>query len=305
MSIHSRLYQTFLLILLALQGYSVPVYAQAVSKFADVSPAADDPQRNQIIEPFRIIDNIYSVSAVSHDPVYLITTSEGHMLIDTSFEKLVPDVVKNIEKLGFKVEDIKYLLAAHAHNDHIGGHAMMKEMSGATLMAPKVEADVYETGGKADFREGELWTPVKVDQYIEDLQQLRLGDTVLTAHLTPGHTKGCTTWTMVANDNGKKYNVVFFCGMRMNPGEPLMNNPDYPEMAADFAYSFAKLKLLPVDIYLASHGYWFDFAEKIKRLGQGAEINPFIDPEGYRKIVEKFEGAYLDALQAERGIVAP
>jgi len=305
MSAHFRLYQTLLIVVLGFAGFAIPASAQEVSKFSDVAPAADHPDRTQIIEPFRIIDNIYSVSAVVHDPVFLITTSEGHMLIDTSYEKFVPAVVRNIEKLGFKTEDIKYLLAAHAHNDHIGGHAMMKEISGATLLAPAVEVDVYESGGKTDFRDGALWTPVKVDRTFEDLEQLRLGDTVLTAHLTPGHTKGCTTWTMVAEENGKKYNVLFFGGMRMNTGEPLMNNPDYPEMAADFAYSFAKLKVLPVDVYLSSHGYWFDLADKIKRLAQKPSTNPFIDPEGYQRTLERFEGAYLEALKAERGITAP
>ncbi|NDG36637.1 MAG: metallo-beta-lactamase [Alphaproteobacteria bacterium] len=229
----------------------------------------DDPQRSEIIEPFRIIDNVYSVSAVVHDPVYLIATDEGHMLIDTSFDRFVPAIVANIEKLCFKVDDIKYLLAAHAHIDHVSGHAMMKEITGATLMAPAGDIDVIESGGKTDFRGGETWTPAKVDREIADLETLRLGNTELTAHLTPGHTKGCTTWTMVAEEAGRRYNVVFFCGMRMNPGIPLMNNPKYPQMAADFAYSFAKLKLLPVDIYLASHGYWFDFADKIAALKAG------------------------------------
>lgn len=302
---HIRLYKILITTMLVGLFHSLPTAAQMMYEYSDTSPPADDPERNEIIEPFRIIDNIYSVSAVVHDPVFLIATDEGHMLIDTSFEEFVPAIVSNIEKLGFRAEDIRYLLAAHAHIDHVGGHALMQEITGATLLSTEGDQDVMESGGRTDFRDGDFWAPVKVDGIVKDLEQLRLGDTVLTAHITPGHTKGCTTWTMEAVENGQTYNVVFFCGMRMNPGEPLMNNPDYPAMAADFAYSFAKLKVLPVDIYLASHGYWFAFAEKIERLRSQPQRNPFIDPAGYQYTIDRFEKAYLEALQVERGIAAP
>ncbi len=267
------------------------------------SPEADDPTRTIRIEPLNIIDNIYSVSAVSHYPSYLITTPEGHIIIDTSLEEFVPDIASNIQKLGFKLEDVKYLLTLHAHIDHVGGHAMMKELTGATTMAMADDAHVMESGGETDFRDRGRWAPVKVDRIITDLEKVRLGDTVLTAHLTAGHSKGCTTFSMVAEDNGKKYNVAFFCGMRMNPDEALVGNPDYPNMPEDFAYAFAKLKALPVDIFLAGHGYWFNFETKIEMAKQGASPNPFIDPEGYRWIVDGFERAYIERLRIERGLI--
>jgi metallo-beta-lactamase class B len=139
-----------------------------------------------------------------------------------------------------------------------------------------------------------------VDRIIDDLEEVRLGDTVMTAHLTPGHTKGCTTWTTKVEDNGREYDVVFVCGARMNAGEPLLKNPDYPNMAEDFAYTFAKLKILPVDFFLGGHGYWFNMTEKMGRMQQGGGGNPFIDPEGYLEVIKGWEDAYLQQLKVER-----
>ena len=118
------------------------------------------------------------------------------------------------------MRDVKLMISSHAHHDHIGGHALMKEVTGATVLATAADAEVIETGGEADFRDSGLWKPAKVDRTIQDGEEIRLGGTVLTAHLTPGHTKGCTTWTMVAEEDGQKYNVVFVCGMRVNTGLP-------------------------------------------------------------------------------------
>ena len=269
------------------------------------SPEDDNPVRTVRIEPLNLIDNIYSVSAVSHYPSYLITTPEGHFLIDTSLAELAPDIAGNIQKLGFKLEDVKYLLTLHAHRDHVGGHAMMKEMTGATVMAMAGDAHVMESGGETDFRERGRWPKVKVDRIITDLEKIQLGDTILTPHLTAGHSKGCTTWSMVAEEYGKKYNVAFFCGTRMNPDEALVGNPEYPNMPEDFAYAFAKLKALPVDVFFAGHGYWFNFKEKIEMKKQGASPNPFIDPESYRWIVDGFERAFIERLRIERGLVSP
>ena len=288
--------------LYCISSLSVSAQFKGPSEF---SPAENDPQRTELIEPFKIVDNIYSVGAVVHYPSFLFTTSEGHIIVDTSLDEFVPAIANNVEKLGYRLEDIKYLLTTQSHVDHVGGHAQMQEITGAMIIATAPDADVMESGGKTDFRDGGLWAPVKVDRYIKDLQTLRLGDTVLTAHVTPGHTKGCTTWTTVVEENGQKYDVVLVCGLRMNPNEPLLNNPDYPNMASDFAYAFAILKTLPVDIYLSSHGYWFDMKEKIEKLKQGVSVNPFIDPEGYHRIVDGFEEAYLGQLKIERGLASP
>lgn len=268
---------------------------------SDIAPASDDPQRTAPAEPFRIVDNIYFVGARIHNPVFLISTSDGLILLDSSYENMVPEILEHIKTLGFEPEDIKLLLATHAHHDHVGGHALMRETTGVPVLSMAGDVEVIETGGKADFREGDPWQPAKVDRVIEDLEEVRLGDTVMTAHLTPGHTKGCTTWTMTVEENGREYDVVFVCGARMNTGEPLLDNPDYPEMAQDLAYTFAKLKILPVDFFLGGHGYWFALAEKIERMKAGTRENPFIDPEGYRQVVESWEDAYLQQLKEERG----
>jgi len=265
-------------------------------------PADDDPERTERVEPFKIIGNLYFVGSRLHYPAYLITGTEGHVLIDTTYEEMVPDIVENINKLGFKIDDVKYLLSSHAHHDHVGGHSAMREITGAVTMATAADAAVIESGGKADFRASDLWEPGKVDRIIQDLEQIRLGDTVLQAHLTPGHTKGCTTWTTRIEENGKKYDVVIICGARMNTGEALVNNPDYPDLPAEFAYTFAKLKILPVDIYLGAHGYWFDLKSKVDKMKQGAAENPFIDPAGYRRAVEAWESLYLKQLRTDRGI---
>lgn len=267
------------------------------------SPEDDDPTRTVRIDPLNLIDNIYSVSAVSHYPSYLITTPDGHLLIDTSLGDLAPDIADNIQKAGFKLEDVKYLLTLHAHRDHVGGHSYMKEVTGATVMAMAGDAHVMESGGESDFRDGGIWAPVKVDRIITDLEKIQLGDTVLTAHLTPGHSKGCTTFSMVAEDNGKKYNVAFYCGTRMNPEEALVGNPEYPNMPEDLAYAFAKLKALPVDVFFAGHGYWFNFIDKIELRKQGVSPNPFIDPVSYRWIVDGSERAFIERLRIERGLI--
>jgi metallo-beta-lactamase class B len=263
------------------------------------SPAADDPQRTEAVEPFRIMDDIYFVGARLHLPAYLFTTPEGHILLDTTFDELVPEIVSNIETLGFSVDDIKLMLASHAHHDHVGGHASMREISGATTLATAADADVIESGGKTDFRDQGLWAPAVVDQIIEDGEQVRLGDRVLTAHLTPGHTKGCTTWTTVAEERGQQYDLAVVCGLRMNTNELLVGNPDFPDMPQQFAWSFARLKVLPVDVFLGVHGYWFDLKGKHEQLLSGSDINPFIDPDGYQHAIRFWEDAYLKRLRQE------
>lgn len=263
------------------------------------SPSVNDPQRTEPIEPFKIMDDLYFVGARLHLPSYLFTTPEGHILIDTTFDELVPEIVTNIETLGFSVEDIKLMLASHAHHDHVGGHASMREISGAMTLATAADADVIESGGKTDFRDRGLWTPAVVDRIIEDGEQVRLGNRVLTAHLTPGHTKGCTTWTTVVEEQGEQYDLAIVCGFRLNTNERLVGNPDFTDMPQQFAWSFARLKVLPVDVFLGVHGYWFDLKEKREQLLSGSDTNPFIDPDGYQQAIRFWEDAYLDRLRQE------
>ena len=283
-------------IVAALLGF---VCSSALAQVQLVSPPDDDPQRTELTEPFEIIDGIYFVGGRIHRPSYLFATSEGHILLDTTFDESVPEIVANIKKLGFDPEDVKLLLSSHAHHDHVGGHSNMREITGATTVASAADADVIESGGKTDFRDTGLWPPATVDRIIVDGEQVKLGDRVLTAHFTPGHTKGCTTWTTVAEEDGKQYDLVVLGGLNVNRTEPLIDNPRYPDMPQQFAWSFARLKVLPVDVYLGAHGYWYGLNEKREQLLAGVDTNPCIDPKGYRDAIRFFENAYLERLMNE------
>ena len=295
--IHYKISQSRLLFLIPL--ITLTFGSQVFAQLPD-TPGQDSPERTEKIEPFHIIDNVYYVGKTVHNPSFLFTSDEGHILIDTTYEEFVPDIQANVEKLGFSIRDIKIILSSHAHHDHVGGHAKMKEITGATMLASEGDAEIIETGGVADFREGDPWHTAKVDRFIKDQEEIRLGDTVLTPHFTPGHTKGCTTWTTVVEDDGRKYDLVLICGLRMDSRSPLVGHPEYPEMPQAFAYSFAIAKTLPVDVFLGAHGYWFNLKEKAEKIKQNPEINPFIDPEGYYRIVDGWEKAYLDRLKEER-----
>ncbi len=271
----------------------------AVAQVQLASPPDDDPQRTERADPFEIIDGIYFVGARIHLPIYLFTTSEGHILLDTAFEESVSEIVENIEKLGFDPDDVKLLLSSHAHHDHVGGHASMQEITGAITVASAADADVIQSGGATDFRDRGLWAPGTVDRIIEDGEEVKLGERVLTAHFTPGHTKGCTTWTTVVEEDGKQYDLVVLGGLNVNRNEPLIGHPKYPEMPQEFAWSFARLKALPVDVYLGAHGYWYGLNEKRNQMLAGVKSNPFIDPDGYKNALLYFENAYLERLKQE------
>jgi metallo-beta-lactamase class B len=273
--------------------------SQGIAQLAAV-PAGDSTERTEKIEPFRIIDNVYYVGKTVHNPSFLFTSDAGHIIIDSTYEEFVPDIQQNIEKLGFNVRDVKIILSSHAHHDHVGGHALLKEVTGATMMASEKDKEVIETGGVADFRETHPWREARVDQIIYDKQTVRLGDISLMAHLTPGHTKGCTTWTTEVEEEGKKYNLVILCGFRMDEDSPLIGNDKYPEIAQDYAYSFAIAKTLDVDVFLGGHGYWFNLKDKIERLKQRPEINPFLNAEEYNRTIDGWEKAYLERLKEER-----
>ena len=206
--------------------------------------------------PHRIADNLYYVGSKGL-ATYLITTSRGHILINSSFERTVPIIRGNVEKLGFKFPDIKILLASHAHSDHVAGHALIKELTGARVEVMEGDAKVIATGGKGQYLYTEGWKPCAVDRVLKDGDTVTLGEATLTARLTPGHTRGCTTWTMQATDGGKPRNVVIIGSPNVNPGYQLASNRDYPEIADDFAKTFRLLKSLPCDIFLGAHGNYY------------------------------------------------
>lgn len=253
--------------------------------------------------PFRIAGNLYYVGSKDLAS-YLITTPQGNILINSNLESTVPMIQASVEKLGFKFKDTKILLISHAHFDHDAGSARIKELTGAAYMVMEPDVPVVESGGKADFQYGNLaasfYPPTKVDRVLHDGDEVKLGGTVLVTHLTPGHTKGCTTWTMKVSEGGKTYNVVILGSPNVNPGYKLVNNAAYPEIAQDYERMWRVLKSLPCDIFLGAHGGYFGMEEKYPRLKEGG-ANPFVDPEGYQKYVSKKEGDFRAELEKQKG----
>ena len=256
---------------------------------------------NRPIEPFRIMDNLYYVGPAGISS-YLITSTQGHILLDTGFEETVPLIRANVEKLGFKVQDIKVLLSSHAHGDHVGGHAAMKEATGAQVMASERDSVLMSRGGHNDYALGDglAYPPIKVDHLIRDREEVSVGDATLTAHLTPGHTPGCTTWTMKVKDEGRPLDVVFHCSTTILPGVTLRGNTKYPQINEDFKHTFEVLHSLPCDVFLGPHGSFFGLEEKSARLRKGEKPNPFVDPKGYRQFVDHGEQSYLQKLAGEK-----
>src|SRR5678815_2644244 len=242
---------------------------------------------NKPFPAHKIIGNLYFVGSEQLGS-FLITTPAGHILINSDYEETVPVIRAAVEQLGFKFTDIKILLGSHAHPDHMTGDALVKELTGATVMA--MEEDVpalnnMRPGGK----------PHPIDRVLHDGDMVSLGGTTLTAHLTPGHTKGCTTWTLKTIENGKTYDVVVVGSVSLNAAN-LVNNPTYPNIQEDFIKSFKVLRSLPADVFLGSHTGFYRMTEKYARLEKG-EANPFIDPAGYKALVDSSEQAFKTRLE--------
>ncbi len=248
----------------------------------------------QPFPPFKIADNLFYVGSKGLAS-YLITTPQGHILINSDLEESVPLLRTSVEKLGFKFGDIKILLISHAHWDHNAGSATIKRLTGAKYLVMDADVPAVESGGKNDFHYANdastHYPATKVDRVIRDGEEVKLGGAALVAHITPGHTKGCTTWTMKVQENGKTYNVVIIGSPNVNPGYKLVNNATYPGIAADYERTFRVLKGLPIDIFLGAHGSYFDLETKYaqqKKKGFAA----FIDPEGYARYVADREQAF-------------
>jgi metallo-beta-lactamase class B len=256
---------------------------------------------NQPVEPFRILGNLYYVGA-SDIATFLISTSHGLILLDGGYRETAAQIRDNVARLGFQLRDVKILLNSHAHEDHAGGLAQLKAWTGARLLASAGDAPLLAAGGHGDpfFGDTHPFPPVVVDHQLRDGEAVTLGGATLTAHVTAGHTRGCTTWTMQVADAGKSYDVVFVCSTSVLTGYRLRDHPTYPGIQADFARTFAVLAALPCDVFLGSHAQFYDGLAKARRLRAGEKPNPFIDPQGYRAYVTRAEAAFRDRLQAER-----
>jgi len=258
---------------------------------ASGSLAQSSPDWTEPFPPFCIAGNLYYVGSKGLAN-FLITTPQGNILINSDLEANVPMIEASIEKLGFRFKDTKILLISHAHFDHDAGSAKIKAMTGASYMVMDADVPVVESGGKLDFQYGNradfLYQPTKVDRVLHDGDEVTLGGTVLVAHLTPGHTKGCTTWTMKLTDGGKTYHVVIVGSPYVNPGYKLIHNQKYPLIAEDYERMWRVLKSMPCDIFLGAHGSYFGLEEKFMRVKDGSE-NPFLDPGGYEKFIAQAE----------------
>jgi metallo-beta-lactamase class B len=270
--------------------------AAAVSLGAQAQTPAATPASPDYLAPFpahHVIGNVYFVGSKELG-IYLVTTPEGHILINAGLEASVPMIQQSVEKLGFHFRDVKILLVSHAHSDHDAGASRIKELTGARYMVMGADVAVVESGGKEDFAYGKradmLYPATKVDRVLHDGDTVTLGKTVLTAHLTPGHTRGCTTWTMKVQDGGKTYDVVIVGSPNVNPGYELVENAAYPQIARDYEKTFTVLKSLHCDIFLGAHGNYYDMEKKYARISGGT--NPFIDPEGYKNYVSEREQAF-------------
>jgi len=243
---------------------------------------------------FRIAGNLYYVGSKGLAS-YLITTPDGHILINSNLEANVPMIRTSIESLGFKFSDIKILLISHAHYDHCAGSASIKQLTGAKYMVMDGDVDVVESGGKSDFQYGSdptaIYPPAKVDRVLHDGDVVQLGNVTLKAHLTPGHTKGCTTWTMKVDDGSKLRDVVIIGSPNVNPGYNLVGSTVYPHMREDFMKTFRVLDSLPVDYFLGAHGSYFDLEKKYPQLKAG-KLSALIDPAGYKKYVRERDNAF-------------
>ena len=263
---------------------------------------ADEESRswNQPVEPYRVIGNVYYVGA-SDVTSFLIVTPAGHILLDGGFAEKVPLIRRNVARLGFRMEEIKILINSQAHYDHAGGLAQLKQETGAQLAASEADAALLAAGGRGDFhfKDQLTYEPVKADRILRDGDRVKLGGVTMTARLTPGHTKGCTTWTMRVKEGRRSYDVVFV-GSTSVPGYWLVGNSEYPNIVADYEHTFRLLKRLPCDVFLASHGNFYNMREKAELLAQGKRPNPFVDRRGYRSFLAETEKTFRELLSRQK-----
>lgn len=263
---------------------------------------AQNAQWTRSFPPLKLIGNVYWVGTYDLS-TYLITTDAGHILINTGLPETVSQITAGIEQLGFDADDVKILLATHAHWDHVAGLAELERLTGAQVWMSEADAVLLEDGGKSDFRFGAdastNFEPVAVDRRLRDLETITLGDVTLTAHHHPGHTKGATSFTLTVSEDGRDYRVVIANLGSINPGVTVSGMPLYPTIGDDYARTFAAQKALPVDVFLASHASQFRLHEKY-RPGDPYDPSRFVDPVGYRAAVERLESTFREQLARER-----
>jgi metallo-beta-lactamase class B len=243
---------------------------------------------NAPVAPFHIIGNVHYVGAAGVS-AFLIVTTEGSILLDGGLPETAPLIVRSIEALGFRLRDVKYLLNSHAHFDHAGGLAELKRLTGAPMIASGPDASALSAGA-------EDMPPIVVSRVVADGDTVHLASTALTAHITPGHTKGCTTWTMTTSDGGTPYRVLFYCSTSVV--DRLVGNAGYPQIVGDYERTFARFRTMSADVFLSNHPGFFGMERKRKAMTSGA-ANPFVDSGELQRFVTASERDFREALGRE------
>ena len=282
------------------------VWALCAVFAAFAAGAREDPAEWK--RPFaahRIVGNVYYVGGWDLAS-FLITTPQGHVLVNTGLAGSAADIRKSITGLGFKFEDVRWLLTTQAHYDHVEAMAEIKRLTGARMLATAPDAPVLEDGGKSDFHWGAeyRYPPIKVDQVINDGEVLKLGGVAITVHLHPGHTRGSASYSLVVREGGRDYRVLIANIGTINNGVRLVGNAKYPGIADDYARTFERQKQLACDVFLASHAGQYRLHEKYTP-GMPYSPDRFVDPEGYRRAVAAAEAVFRKQLAAERGHASP
>ena len=261
---------------------------------------AQEPDWNKPVEPFRIIGNIYYVGT-NELGAYLLKTPDGAILVDGGLPQSAPLIAHSIEAIGVPLTSVKVLLTTQAHFDHVGSLAELAQKTGGRVMVMAGDAALVEKGGHGDYLFGDtmVYPPTKVAEVLHDGSTVALGGTTLVAHLTPGHTKGCTTWTTTARENGLTYAVVFPGSGSVNPGTRLVKNPSYPGIRADYEKTFRVLSAMHPDVFLGAHAGFFDLEGKRAALVAGKTPNPFIDPDGFQALVKRQSDRFHEAVLSE------
>jgi metallo-beta-lactamase class B len=254
--------------------------------------------QSEAVEPFRILGNIYYVGA-SNLASYLITSPQGHFLLDTGVQGMTDDIKRNVEALGFRMSDIKIILSSHAHFDHIQGHAIMQRMTGAQVFALEADADALEAGKDLSPLGFEGWEPVKVDRRLQDGEAIHLGEVTLTPTWAPGHSPGCTTWSMDTQDSAETLRVVFFGCNGPNDGVQLINNPRFPTLVEDALFGFDNMAKLHADIYLTGHPQApFQGIEHLMRVQ--VRPHPLLNQQPWADFIAARKQDFEARVQAER-----
>jgi metallo-beta-lactamase class B len=279
----------------------------AVVLFSNWREATDNGGQ-KYAEPFRIAGNLYYVGA-NDVTSFLITGPEGHVLIDGGYPGTAPMIMASIAQLGFKITDVKVLLNSHAHFDHAGGLAELQKASGAELWVSEGDADAVAAGGAGDPAAGIFrfityfvrYPAPRVDHRFKDGAKVRVGPIELTANVTAGHTRGCTSWSFPVRDGDRELHVVHICSLTLMGNQSLVEPETYPGIRADWEHSFEKLRSLPADIWLASHarefGRWRKFQQRATAKNPA---DPFIDRAGYLSAIDKAEERFRNELAAQQ-----